>query len=77
MDKSCILIFSKSKQILVCNMWHLGNDTIRQETSANYLGILQITTLKSTKRTREHIQKGRDSFHATVGYRVKPLGESP
>ena len=58
-------------------MFHFGNDTIRQETSANYLGILQITTLKSTKRTREQIQKGHNSFHATVGYGVKPLGKSP
>ena len=50
-DKSCILIFSNNKQIQVCNMFHIGNDPIRQETSANYLGILQDTTLKSMKRT--------------------------
>ena len=58
-------------------MFHIGNDPIRQETSANYLGILQDTTLKSMKRTRERIQKGRNSFHAMVGYGVKPLGVSP
>ena len=60
-DKSCVLIFSNNKQIQVCNMFHIGNDPIRQETSANYLGILQDTTLKSMKRTRERIQKGRNS----------------
>ena len=76
-DKSCVLIFSNNKQIQVCNMFHISNDPIRQETSANYLGILQDSTLKSIKRTRERIQKGRNSFHAMVGYGVKPLGVSP
>ena len=31
-DKSCVLIFSNNKQIQVCNMFHIGNDPIRQET---------------------------------------------
>ena len=77
-DKSCVLIFSNNKQIQACNMFHIDNDPIRQETSANHLGILQDTTLKINE-THTRLDTKRSQFISCYGWlwSQKPLGVSP
>ena len=76
-EKSCVLTFSCKKRAKAAYPFHIGNAQLREESTTNYLGILQDTSLKSVKRTRASIQKGRNAFHAMIGYGVKPLGINP
>ena len=55
----------------------IGNEQLREESTTTYLGTLQDVSLKSVKRTRASIQKGRNAFHAMIGYGVKPNGVNP
>ena len=76
-EKSCVLTFSCKKRAEAAYPFHIGNAQLREESTTNHLGILQDTSLKSVKRTRASIQKGRNAFHAMIGYGVKPLGMNP
>ena len=76
-EKSCVLIFSLNKRTKSAYPFCIGNEQLREESTTTYLGILQDVSLKSVKRTGASIQKGRNAFHAMIGYGVKPNGVNP
>ena len=65
---SCVLMFSLNKQTKAAYPFCICNEQLREESTATYLGILEVVNLKSVNRTRASIQKGHSASHAMRGY---------
>ena len=74
--KSCIVQFRKQKRDAPLSLWY-GNSRLPETTNAMHLGILQDSSLKLSHRIRERCQKAKNSFHAMIGYGVRPLALNP
>jgi hypothetical protein len=70
--KSCIVQFRKRKYEAPLSLWY-GDSLLPETDNATHLGILQDSSLKLSQRVRERCQKAKNSFHAMIGYGVRPL----
>jgi len=75
-SKSCVLAFSSKKSNLPLHVTYNGHQ-MEQVQSTTHLGMSLSTCLKTEPKVLERCQKGKNSFHAMIGYGVHPKGINP
>ena len=74
--KSSVMAFSYKREDLPVNVVY-GVEIISQVKSTEHLGIITTDNMKNEKRVLQRCQKGKNAFHAMIGYGVHPNGLNP
>ena len=74
--KSSVMAFSYRRETLPVHIMY-DKEIIKKVESTEHLGIITTDNMKNEQRITQRCQKGKNAFHAMIGYGVHPNGLSP